>query len=127
MEYHTRQNTWFTRSCSGIFFLKNIFTNAVDRVLADRQRTVRTDRQRSSENRRDHDVGRDGGRRPRVQHLGEGMRGQRQQPRVGQSTAAYRRPRVRVETQTFRQLPNDDEPGYWFVDSLRILPSKFIQ
>lgn len=108
-----------------MFLTFTLLTPWTTRVLAGRQRTVRSGRQRPGENRRDHDVGGDGGRRPRIQGVGEGVRGPRQQPRVGQPTAADRRPRVRDETQAVRQLSDDHESGNRFADSLRILPSTY--
>lgn len=70
--------------------------------VAGGQRAVCTSRQRSGENRRDDDTGRDCGRRSRFQRVGERVRGPRQRPRVGQSVAADRRPRVCGQTQTVR-------------------------
>jgi len=94
--------------------------------VAGGQRAVRADRQRTGEDRRDDDAGGDGGRRPRVQRAGQGVRGPRQRPRVRQPVAADRRARVRGETEAVRQLPDDDQPGDRFADRLRSFPSTFL-
>lgn len=91
--------------------------------VADGQRAVRADRQRTGEDRRDDDAGGDGGRRPRVQRAGQGVRGPGQRSRVRQPVAADRRAGLRVETEAVRQLPDDDQPGDRFADRLRSFPS----
>lgn len=98
----------------------------ISNALTGGQRAVRPGRQRPGEDRRDDDVGGDGGRRPRVQHLGQGVRGPGQQPRVGQPAAADGRAGMRGETEAVRHVPDDDEPGHRIADRLRVFPSKVV-